>query len=88
MNYTIASDNLEVGNKKKGDQIATKELLEAGCDIAALVSGGHLSSNSPTKPQAEGAAGTQHLITPYRHCPRISLPLCASVGTKMARRMR
>lgn len=56
MNYTIASDNLEVGNKKKGDQVAAKELLEAGCDIAALVSGGHLSSNSPTKPQAEGAA--------------------------------
>ncbi len=56
MNYTIASDILEVGNKKKGDLIATKELLEAGCNIAALVSGGHLSSNSPTKPQAEGAA--------------------------------
>jgi hypothetical protein len=56
MNYTIASDTLEVGTKKKGDQIADKELLEAGCNIAALVSGGHLSSNSPTKPQAEGAA--------------------------------
>ncbi len=56
MNYTIASDILEVGTKKKGDQIADKELLEAGCNIAALVSGGHLSSNSPTKPQAEGAA--------------------------------
>ena len=56
MNYTIASDILEVGNKKKGEMIATKELLEAGCNIAALVSGGHLSSNSPTKPQAEGAA--------------------------------
>ena len=35
---------------------STKELLEAGCNIAALVSGGHLSSNSPSKPQAEGAA--------------------------------
>jgi|APGre2960657404_1045060.scaffolds.fasta_scaffold151049_3 hypothetical protein len=56
MNYTIASDNFEVGNKKKGEQIATKELLEAGCNIAALVSGGHLSSNNSTKPQAEGAA--------------------------------
>ena len=56
MNYTIASDNLEVGTKKKGDQIATKELLELGCNIAALVGAGHLSSNSPTKPQAEGAA--------------------------------
>jgi len=56
MNYTIASDNFEAGNKKKGEQIATKELLEAGCNIAALVSGGHLSSNNSTKPQAEGAA--------------------------------
>jgi hypothetical protein len=56
MNYTIASDNFEVGNKKKGEQIAAKELLEAGCNIAALVSGGHLSSNNSTKPQAEGAA--------------------------------
>jgi hypothetical protein len=56
MNYTIASDNFEVSNKKKGEQIATKELLEAGCNIAALVSGGHLSSNNSTKPQAEGAA--------------------------------
>jgi hypothetical protein len=56
MNYTITSDNLEVGTKKKGDQIATKELLELGCNIAALVGAGHLSSNSPTKPQAEGAA--------------------------------
>jgi hypothetical protein len=56
MNYTIASDIFEVGNKKKGEQIATKELLEAGCNIAALVSGGHLSSNNSTKPQAEGAA--------------------------------
>ena len=55
MNYTIASDTLEVGNKKKGEQIAEKELLEAGCNIAALVSGEHLSSNSPTMPQAEGA---------------------------------
>ena len=56
MNYTIASDTLVVPNKKKGDQIATKELLELGCNIAALVGAGHLSSNSPTKPQAEGAA--------------------------------
>jgi hypothetical protein len=55
MNYTIASDNLEVGNKKKGDQVAEKELLEAGLNIAALVGGGHLSSNSPVKTQAEGA---------------------------------
>ena len=56
MNYIIASDNFGVGNKKKGDQIATKDLLEAGCNITALISGGHLSSNNQTKPQAEGAA--------------------------------
>jgi hypothetical protein len=55
MLYTITSDTLEVPNKKKGETIAAKDLLELGCDIAALVSGGHLSSNSPSKPQAEGA---------------------------------
>ncbi len=53
MNYTIASDKLEVGNKKKGDQVAEKELLEAGLNVDALVIGGHLSSNASTKPQAE-----------------------------------
>jgi hypothetical protein len=55
MQYTITSDTLAVANKKKGDQVAEKELLEAGCNIAALVSAGHLSSNSPVKTQAEGA---------------------------------
>ena len=55
MQYTITSDTLEVSSKKKGDQVAEKELLEAGLNIAALVSGGHLSSNSPVKTQAEGA---------------------------------
>ncbi len=55
MQYTITSSTLVVPNKKKGDQIADKELLDAGVNIAALVSGGHLSSNSPSKPQAEGA---------------------------------
>jgi hypothetical protein len=55
MNYTIASDTLVVPNKKKGDLVAEKELLELGCNIAALVSAGHLSSNRPTTPQAEGA---------------------------------
>lgn len=55
MQYTITSDTLAVANKKKSDQIAEKELLEAGLNIAALVSGGHLSSNSPVKTQAEGA---------------------------------
>jgi len=56
MSYTMQSDNFVFGNKKKGDQITEKELLEAGLNIAALVSGGHLSSNALTKPQAEGAS--------------------------------
>jgi hypothetical protein len=55
MQYTITSDTLVVAAKKKGDQDAEKELLEAGLNIAALVGGGHLSSNSPVKTQAEGA---------------------------------
>jgi hypothetical protein len=53
--YTITSDTLVVPGKKKGDAVAEKDLLELGCNIAALVSGGHLSSNRPTTPQAEGA---------------------------------
>jgi hypothetical protein len=56
MSYTMQSDNFVFGNKKKGDQVTEKELLEAGLNIAALVSGGHLSSNALTKPQAEGAS--------------------------------
>jgi hypothetical protein len=55
MQYTITSDTLAVANKKKGDQIAEKDLLEHGCNIAALVSAGHLSINRPTTLQAEGA---------------------------------
>jgi len=56
MQYTITSDIFVMSEKKKGDSIAEKELLEAGLNIAALVSGGHLSSNALTKPQAEGAS--------------------------------
>lgn len=56
MQYTITSDIFVMSEKKKGDGIAEKELLEAGLNIAALVSGGHLSSNALTKPQAEGAS--------------------------------
>lgn len=55
MPYTITSDVFAMPNKKKGDQVAESELLEAGLNIAALVSGGHLSGNNPVKPQAEGA---------------------------------
>jgi hypothetical protein len=36
----------------------------------------------------EGAAGNRRLITPYRCCLTISLPLCVSLGTKMAARMK
>ena len=53
--YTITSDTLVVPGKKKGDAVADKDLLELGCNIAALVSAGHLSNNRPTTPQAEGA---------------------------------
>lgn len=56
MQYTITSDTFTVSGKKKGDSVAEKELLDAGLNIAALVGGGHLSSNSPVKSQAEGAA--------------------------------
>lgn len=56
MNYTIASDRLEVGSKKKGDQVAEKELLDARCNIEALVAGGHLVSTQAAKttPTTEG----------------------------------
>jgi hypothetical protein len=30
--------------KKKGESVSEKELLEAGCNIDALVAGGHLVS--------------------------------------------
>ena len=53
--YTITSDTLVVPGKKKGDAVADKDLLELGCNIAALVGAGHLSSNRPTTLQAEGA---------------------------------
>lgn len=53
--YTITSDTLVVPGKSKGDTVADKDLLELGCNIAALVGAGHLSSNRPTTLQAEGA---------------------------------
>lgn len=54
MDYTITSDRFEVGKKKKGDQIAEKELLEAGLNIDALLGAGHLSSNTASKTNKEG----------------------------------
>ena len=56
MSYTIKSDNFELGNKKKGDQVTEKELLDAGCNLEALVKGEHLSGNTPTKPATEKGA--------------------------------
>lgn len=57
MNHTILTDAFVFKGKKKGDQVAAKELLDAGLNIEALVAGGHLSSNSTVKSvQAEGAA--------------------------------
>jgi hypothetical protein len=48
MSYTVASDNFEA--KKKGESVTEKELLELGLNAEALVAGGHLKSNAPTKP--------------------------------------
>ena len=47
MAYTVNSDNFTL--KKKGESISEKELLEAGCNIQALVLGGHLVSAQTTK---------------------------------------
>lgn len=55
MTYVIASDNCQIGNKKKGDAITEKELLEAGLNIEALLDGGHLSGNKVITPAQEGA---------------------------------
>ena len=55
MNYTVNSDRFAL--KAKGQSVTDKELLEAGCDIKALVAGGHLVSASTPKavPTQEGA---------------------------------
>jgi hypothetical protein len=54
MGYTVNSDNFAL--KKKGEAITEKELLEAGCNVAALVAGGHLVSAQTAKavPTQEG----------------------------------
>lgn len=53
MSYTINSDNFTLG--KKGASIADKALLDAGCNIEALVAGGHLvSTKSAPTPAIEG----------------------------------
>lgn len=56
MNYTIQTDAFAFKGKKKGDQVAKKELQDAGLNIEALVAGGHLSGNTAVKPvEQEGA---------------------------------
>lgn len=54
MSYTVNSDRFVL--KKKGETITEKELLEAGCNIAALVAGNHLVSakTAPAVPTQEG----------------------------------
>jgi hypothetical protein len=54
MTYTVNSDRFAL--KKKGEAITEKELLEAGCNVGALVSAGHLVSAATPKaaPAQEG----------------------------------
>lgn len=47
MAYTVNSETFTL--KKKGESISDKELLEAGCNIEALVSAGHLVSAGTPK---------------------------------------
>lgn len=47
MEYIVASDRFVL--KEKGQAITEKELLEAGCDILALVSAGHLKNKQADK---------------------------------------
>ncbi len=56
MAYTVNSDNFVL--KAKGVSVTDKELLEAGCNIEALVAGGHLVSAQTPKatPTQEGDA--------------------------------
>lgn len=58
MNHTILTDAFDFKGKKKGDTVASKDLLEAGLNVDALVAGGHISGNATTKPvkEEEGAA--------------------------------
>lgn len=55
MAYTVNSDNFVL--KAKGVSVTDKELLEAGCNIEALVASGHLVSaqtkKTPTAQEGE-----------------------------------
>jgi len=54
MAYIVNSDRFAL--KAKGESVSDKELLEAGCNIPALVAGGHLVSAQTPKvtPTQEG----------------------------------
>lgn len=54
MAYIVNSDRFAL--KNKGESVSDKELLEAGCNIDALVAGGHLVSakTAPAVPTQEG----------------------------------
>jgi hypothetical protein len=47
MSYVITSE-LEVCNKKKGESITEKELLNAGANIEALIAGNHIKATGGT----------------------------------------
>lgn len=56
MTYKVNSDRF--GLKKKGESVSDKELLEAGCNVEALISAGHLVSTAAPKaaPAQEGVS--------------------------------
>jgi hypothetical protein len=47
MSYVITSE-VEVCNKKKGEPITEKELLNAGANIEALIAGNHIKATGGT----------------------------------------
>jgi hypothetical protein len=56
MSYVITSE-VEVCNKKKGESITEKELLNAGANIDALIVGNHIkASGGTTKPVIQEGA--------------------------------
>jgi len=57
MTYTITSDILVIGKKRKGEQVTEKELLDANCNVEALIEAKHLTaSNTQAKPEVEKGA--------------------------------
>jgi len=57
MTYTITSDILVIGKKRKGEIITEKELLDANCNIDALIEAKHVvASNVQAKSEVEKGA--------------------------------